>query len=104
MVLPVTYSAREVAESLGIGYRSLTSLARTHPDNYPSLKVGNRVRFTEEQVATIVQSLTRRSNPSLADAWGRPALAVTREANRRRDAATAGRYGGLYGPSLKRTR
>lgn len=87
MSLPVTYSAREVAASLGIEYRRLTRLARMEPEKYPSLQLGHRVRFTESQVEQILVNLTRAADPvASSDVWGRPAVAVRREANRRRSA------------------
>lgn len=71
MKLPQTCSAEELAASLGRPHRWVLDAASSGV--IPSLKVGGRVRFTEEMVADIYAGFTR-AQPAreAALAWGRP--------------------------------
>lgn len=87
MKLPETCSAQDLASALNRPYPWILEAARE--GRIPSLKVGGRVRFTQEQVDAIITSFTRGASGSVevaGDEWGRPARAVARERSRRRTA------------------
>lgn len=74
--LPRTHSVEAVAAMLGKKRRWVLDAAAANPRDYPSLKFGKDIRFTDAHVEHILASHTRTSGepePVADDAWGRPA-------------------------------
>lgn len=71
--LPVTYSADEVAATLGVTRRWLLERAAANPRDYPSRKLGRKtVRFSAEDVEHIVAAHARaQAETPEPDSWGR---------------------------------
>lgn len=69
--LPATHSVDEVAAALGVTRKWLMNAARTNPAMYPSIKVGQHVRFTAAQYEQILTATTRVAGKQPTDSWGR---------------------------------
>lgn len=83
MKVPATCSAAQLAEALGRSERWVLEAAAA--GRIPSLKVGGRVRFTQEHVDAIYAGWQRgvHEDAATGNPWGRPAAALARSTKRR---------------------